>query len=232
MYKLMFIFMLVVAGQCDADEAEPKQNESKVVSGILKRPELSLKIVDVNAVADRKDLASSNLGHGLESKKHVEVSNDFGCSFWGWIPNVNQFFLTVIAVCGLIITYSQWQLNKNKTRFELYDRRLKIYEEVNEIARLLRAELDVPLNEWLGFMEKLRGAYFLFGKDVWSYTDEINGLISGFLKKKRQLEGVSPSPERTELVGKQYEILEKLEKQLEVEMIRKTFKKYLDFSKL
>lgn len=48
----------------------------------------------------------------------------------------NAFLTPLIAIVAVYIAWQQWQTNKHKLELELYDRRLRIYEEVRKILSI------------------------------------------------------------------------------------------------
>ena len=103
------------------------------------------------------------------------------CSLQKWVKEVDwrlvvacfQGFLTpVIAVIAVYIARQQWKTAAYRVKFDLYDRRIRVYERVREILGLMYTAVsdDVKLHELL---RDTRDAEFLFGKEIKNYIEEV-----------------------------------------------------------
>lgn len=72
----------------------------------------------------------------------------------------------VIAIVGIFIAYRQWRTAQNKLRLDLFERRLEVYEAIEEFAsksqwaRGRRDELDAV------FFDAMKKARWLFGAEI------------------------------------------------------------------
>ena len=56
-----------------------------------------------------------------------------------WTKYITAFSVPVIASIGLLIAYRQWKTAQNKLKFELFEKRLKVYNStVNFFYFILR----------------------------------------------------------------------------------------------
>lgn len=69
----------------------------------------------------------------------------------------------------MVIAKQQARVNERKYQADLYDRRLRIYEEVRKVMGVATRQGDVPLDDFLRFQMAVSEADFLFGDDVVSY---------------------------------------------------------------
>lgn len=67
------------------------------------------------------------------------------------------------------IARQQAKVNERKVEVDLYDRRLKVYEEVRRVLGVAMRKSDVPVEDFLQFSAGIADADFLFGDDVVEY---------------------------------------------------------------
>lgn len=78
----------------------------------------------------------------------------------------------VIAVIAVYIAWQQWKVNERKLKFDQYERRLRVYQEVLTILTHLHAgEPDLMMLH--SFRAATAEADFLFKPEISSYIDEI-----------------------------------------------------------
>ncbi len=88
--------------------------------------------------------------------------------------NIIQAVLTLaIGVIVAYIAWQQWQLNRTKHRLDLYDRRLKIYQEVKVLINTVVRCGDVSSQELISFISNSSEADFLFGDEIKEYIDAL-----------------------------------------------------------
>lgn len=71
------------------------------------------------------------------------------------------------------IAYQQWKLNRQKLFLDLYDRRLKIYEEVRQILGIVARDARASYDDLLKFRKAVSEADFLFEPEISKYIKEI-----------------------------------------------------------
>ena len=79
----------------------------------------------------------------------------------------------IIAIVATYIAWQQWKTNQQKLFLDLYDRRLKIYEEVRRILSIILRDAKASYEDLLKFRTSVSEADFLFGSDITDYIDEI-----------------------------------------------------------
>lgn len=67
------------------------------------------------------------------------------------------------------IAREQGRVNERKVEVDLYDRRLKVYEEVRRVLGVAMRKGDVPVEDFVQFSAGIADADFLFGDDVVEY---------------------------------------------------------------
>ena len=139
----------------------------------------------------------------------------------------------VIAVLTVLIAWRQYKTAKQKLTFDLFDRRLRIYEDVKNYLLLIIRDGDVEFDESSQFRNSVSEAEFLFRKEVIQYIDTIYQRAIKLRDWNRQYRDYSQTkPEGYEhdrvTSGIQIES-EWLAAQLELS--KKIFRKYLDIAK-
>lgn len=90
------------------------------------------------------------------------------------ILSVSSGFLTpLIAILTIIIAYQQWKTNNNKLKFEKYDRKLHIYEEVKKIIYLTISDANVSYDDLIKYITSVSEADFIFSEQINDYINEI-----------------------------------------------------------
>ena len=93
---------------------------------------------------------------------------------WTKVAEISKSMLTpMIAVVTVYIAWQQWRLNERKLNLDLYDRRLKVYEEVKQILSLILRDAKASYDDLLKFYRAVSEADFLFGPEIQQYIDEI-----------------------------------------------------------
>ena len=95
-------------------------------------------------------------------------------SLWIWFTqNPQVVFNIVLGLTTAYIAYQQWQANTFKLRMDLYDRRLRLYQEVNKIVGIIVRDANVELPDLWAFVASTAEADFLFGPEIREYLEEI-----------------------------------------------------------
>jgi hypothetical protein len=79
----------------------------------------------------------------------------------------------LIAIIGGYIAYQQLRTNQQKLNFDSYERRLKVYDHVRELLRLVIRDANVHPAEVMKFWHAVSEADFLFGQDVRLYLSDL-----------------------------------------------------------
>ena len=79
----------------------------------------------------------------------------------------------LIAIVATYIAWQQWQTNRKKLELDLYERRLRIYEEVQKILRVIARDRKASFRDLLDFQASVSEMDFLFGREIREYIDEI-----------------------------------------------------------
>jgi hypothetical protein len=80
---------------------------------------------------------------------------------------------SIIGYITAWIAFQQLQTNRQKLRLDQYERRLRIYEEVKKLIKLVVGEINFTVETLLKFYESTSEADFLFGPEIRAYIEEI-----------------------------------------------------------
>lgn len=153
---------------------------------------------------------------------------------WTTIASLSKGMLTpLVALIAVYIAYQQWQTNKQKLVLDRYDRRLKVYEEVTQIIRLILCESTASMDALVRFRNAVTEVDFLFGPEIPIYMDEIyhRGTQLEYWTKELKEPG---QPRHSEYNHE--EIQSKIQKEhswliSQFTPAKQKFRKYLDVSK-
>jgi hypothetical protein len=85
-----------------------------------------------------------------------------------------QALLTpVIGGIAVYIAWQQWKVNERKFALDRYERRLRIYQHVVELLRLIVRDFKPEIHDLLKFSTDTAEADFLFGEEISKYLNEI-----------------------------------------------------------
>lgn len=79
----------------------------------------------------------------------------------------------ITAIVALSIAYRQHRLDALKFRHLLYERRLAIFNSTASLFGIVIRDANVTIPDLMKFLQETSQAYFLFGKDIAEYLDEI-----------------------------------------------------------
>jgi hypothetical protein len=152
---------------------------------------------------------------------------------WFQIAKISQALLTpLIAVVATYIAWQQWRTNRQKLVLDRYDRRLRIYEQVQRILGLIVRDAKASYDDLLQFRIAVSEADFLFGSEIAGYIDEIYQRGVKLQHWNDQYRDSSqPKPEgydHQQVVDSMHVELNWFSEQFEP--AKRKFKKYLDIS--
>jgi len=90
-----------------------------------------------------------------------------------YIDFFKAFLTPLIGAIVSYIAWQQWRTNQEKLKLELYDRRLRTYEEIRKILGRIIREGKVTERKLLEFRQSVFEADFLFDEEIINYIDEI-----------------------------------------------------------
>jgi hypothetical protein len=116
---------------------------------------------------------------------------------------------TLIAAGAAFIAYFQWRTAHQRVVLDLFDRRLRVFEDLESAAKNVFSTTLVTNETWALLINARSRSRFLFGKDV---NDYIQKQIEDFAWRMTFTDRtIDESPqEREALLKKKYEVLERI----------------------
>lgn len=146
------------------------------------------------------------------------------------ILNIFKGLLTpIIAGVVAYIAYQQHKTNRDKLRFNLYDRRLKVFEELMVLLWVIFRKGMCNDQEREQFQRATVEGSFLFDKDIANYLDTIHNktLELGTIRAILKLNSLPRGDKRDQTVEKETQLFDWFMDQFEVS--KEKFARYLSF---
>jgi hypothetical protein len=142
-----------------------------------------------------------------------------------WVDIFSALLTPTIAVFGSLIAIQQWLTNRRRLKYELFDRRFKVYDTAKSFLNQFYANRHPTDEELYRFRLNTRESHFLFDEDIANYLE---GWITKAYEVKTLDAELAPLPvgdARSENVRKQREIFDWFLMQQEV--LEDKFEPYL-----
>lgn len=146
------------------------------------------------------------------------------------LTGITTILLAYVAWQNYKINQSNFYIQKDKLRLDLFDRRLQVFEACQKLFSYLVVEGNMT-HEVLGkFSRDSSNAEFLFGKDVKQYVDQVSIKGLRVIQINRLLDGshLDVGDERSKLADELF-VLEGWFA-LQYKESQEIFRKYLHFS--
>jgi hypothetical protein len=148
-----------------------------------------------------------------------------------WLRCISTFSTFGIGVLLAFIAYRQSKISLAKLKFDLYERRLKVFNIVMTFIASIFANGNVEMIVLHQFLYDTNECEFLFGKDVCKYIEVLHRkgkeIHYANLKLERRMLGES---DRSEITGENLELANWFDQQLKE--ARKIFSKDLTIKSL
>lgn len=90
-----------------------------------------------------------------------------------WIQYLSAFLTPVIALTTVFIALQQYVLSRSKYRFDLYERRSKVFSETQSFIKDAVLNSNNTTERLKEFKDKTIDRYFLFGAEINKHIDQI-----------------------------------------------------------
>jgi hypothetical protein len=116
-----------------------------------------------------------------------------------WVAILSALLTPVIAVLAAYIAFQQWGVARNKFKFDLFQKRLAIYQAANMAISLILINGKIDPMEDLHFRREVSDAGWLLDDDIDTYlNNEFSRKLSALRNKRAVLDNLAPeSPERS-----------------------------------
>src|SRR4029078_3328550 len=108
------------------------------------------------------------------------------------------FAAFVVSIVVLLVQYAQWRTANQKVVVDLYDRRLKVYQQLAKAFGPAPRDGEVSHAAFNEFLIGQADAAFLFGDDVQEYLASMRKCLAWLLSRTNEV--IDNSPNRAELI--------------------------------
>lgn len=108
------------------------------------------------------------------------------------LVNVSRLFIPIIAFVGMYIAWQQFTANREKIRFELYDKRFNIYTTVFQfVDTLLWSDWDSISEEYLQFDIVCHEAEFILPESINIELRKLNRHVKNWRMVSREVNALT-----------------------------------------
>lgn len=91
-----------------------------------------------------------------------------------WVDILSALLVPCITIIGAIIAFQQYQINRQRLRHELYERRLVVYRAIQQYLSEITREGKTTYERVSQFYAEASEAFFLFDDSFQLSIDEIH----------------------------------------------------------
>lgn len=89
-----------------------------------------------------------------------------------WITCISALLVPVVGILAVCIAYRQWRTAQNKLKFDLFDRRMSVYQTACEMLAFVTTHGSITQQEEIKYVAGTRPARWLFSQEVFDYLDK------------------------------------------------------------
>lgn len=119
--------------------------------------------------------------------------------------STQSWALVLVAAVAALIAYLQWVTAHQRVVVDLFDRRRRAFESVEDALRPVFREAEVSADTLHRFFAAKFQCRFLFGQDVSDYLDSLHKDVAFLNVYNNAL--IDRSPDRSKLIDQKYERL-------------------------
>ena len=90
-----------------------------------------------------------------------------------WVDILSALLTPTIAIVAVVIGFLQWHLHRAKLRYELFDKRYAVFDEIKTFLKLNIQNPCLSDTQCLEFLHETKGAGFLFSEDTEQLANEL-----------------------------------------------------------
>ena len=116
--------------------------------------------------------------------------------------------ITIVGIITVYIAWRQWQTSRQRLQLDMYDRRLRIYNEVQGFIVKATNGPKSGLENLIAFYAATAEADFLFGKPpnpIRSYLDELSKHAGRYLTLQQKYDHAVETHEQTRAMPSDYD---------------------------
>ena len=136
-------------------------------------------------------------------------STNTGALVENFLTILSGFLVPVIAGITTYIAYRQYKIDKDKFRWDLYDRRMETFQSLMRLIEYVMREAKISNEELNKFAVAIDKGSFLFDSKINDYLSEIRNKCFSLRKCERKLEDerLGIGAERDKLAEEEEKIL-------------------------
>jgi hypothetical protein len=168
----------------------------------------------------------------MDKETAVHIAIDSIATTSSLVDIFSALLVPTIAIVGLYVAYKQHQINQQRLKHELYDRRVILYKEMKiYFAEITARGTSISYDRIMKMNYDIGEAIFLFDNNINKWVEEIYSksmdicLLEKQIYNENGIGTLSPRDDRKRIVDKQNKLLKWIrsqEKELEP-----LFRKYL-----
>ncbi|EKO4006962.1 hypothetical protein ACTWWB_003768 [Vibrio fluvialis] len=86
-----------------------------------------------------------------------------------WVDITAALLTPVIAVVGVVIAWLQWRLGSTKFKYDVFEKRYKVFEATQRYIGHIISTADVDENERINFLRDTKVAFAIYDSRVTDY---------------------------------------------------------------
>jgi hypothetical protein len=111
----------------------------------------------------------------------------------------------IVSIVVAVVQYAQWRTANQKVVIDLYDRRLKVYQQLEKAISPVLRDGEVNGAAFNEFMIGQADATFLFGEDVQEYLKSLRKCFAWLLSMRNEV--IENSPKRAESIDTKFKYI-------------------------
>lgn len=115
--------------------------------------------------------------------------------------SISGFLIPLIAVITAYIAYQQYKINQNKLKFDLYDKRFKVYYSLMGLISYVIQAGTTTKEETDKFMREIYESKFLFHENVSNYLNIIHNRAKELRYLDKKIANARTTDEREKLLN-------------------------------
>jgi len=89
-----------------------------------------------------------------------------------WTQYISAIGIPIIAAIAAWVAFRQFQIARNKLKFDLFDKRMEVYGAVRDALGSISRQSSLTQEQQIQYLQGTRTARWLFGPEVFHYLDE------------------------------------------------------------
>lgn len=143
---------------------------------------------------------------------------------------ISPFVTLFVGLAAAFIGFQQWRLAQRKLKYDLFDRRYKVYDATRKFLVSVLREAEAKDEFVREFIIGTSDAEFLYPKDLVEYLDSLREHAFLMRKHQRARDNLPVSDVRNKYIDLEHDELNWLESELTT--LRQKFHPFLGFSSI